>query len=107
MHVPAPTLLFLMKLKNDLTWTGLSGAEPQSTLLPSSSGAVGRGDRRARECLWPVVFSAPVVQYLPEFWVAGVTANPACLSLCSGSVPRYLCGAVQARGPLPIPFFIY
>lgn len=31
MHVPAPNLLFLMKLKNDLTWTGLSGAEPQST----------------------------------------------------------------------------
>lgn len=59
MHVPAPTLLFLMKLKNDLTWTGLSGAEPQSTLLPSSSGAEGRGDWRARECLclW---FSMPL-----------------------------------------------
>lgn len=106
MHVPAPTLLFLMKLKNDLTWTGLSGAEPQSTLLPSSSGAEGRGDWRARVPV-PVVFHAPVVQCLPEFWVAGVTANPACLSLCSGSVPRYLCGAVQARGPLPIPFLIY
>lgn len=100
MHVPAPTLLFLMKLKNDLTWTGLSGAEPQSTLLPSSSGAGGR-------VLWPVVFHAPVVQCLPEFWVAGVTANPCCLSLCSGPVPRYLCGAVQARGPLRIPFLIY
>lgn len=48
MHVPAPTLLFLMKLKNDLTWTELSGAEPQSTLLPSSSEAVGRGDQWAR-----------------------------------------------------------
>lgn len=59
MHVPAPTLLFLMKLKNDLTWTGLSGAEPQSTLLPSSSGAGGRGDRWPRECcgLW---FSMPL-----------------------------------------------
>lgn len=107
MHVPAPTLLFLMKLKNDLTWTGLCGAEPQSTLLPSSSGGGGRGDRWPRECLWPVVFHAPVVQCLPEFWVAGVTANPCCLSLCSGPVPRYLCGAVQARGPLRIPFLIY
>lgn len=28
LHVPAPTLLFLMELKSDLTWTGRSGAEP-------------------------------------------------------------------------------
>lgn len=79
MHVSAPTLLFLMKLINDLTWTGLSGAEPQSTLLPSSSGAVGRGGWWAR--VPPACgLHAPVVQCLPEFWVAGVTANPACLS---------------------------
>lgn len=53
MHVPAPTLLFLMKLKNDLTCTRLWYKAPGHPAA-FNSGAAERG-WQAIECLCSVV----------------------------------------------------
>lgn len=77
--MPAPTLLFLMKLKNDLTWERLKCRAPAHPSTPQISGTSGRGPQAGLKSTSGLSgFCVPVVQRVcPQPWTVQVTAGPA------------------------------